>query len=114
MYEAPPDYDEIIKVGMDEDMKRKRRRHSSSASGRRSRARRSRRPSDTSNSQHPVLEVRLPAEDTSDGPSTSATSQLANLEEHVQKSYEECDGTNEMHWIHSEPDFFISARIVGE
>ncbi|XP_041770503.1 uncharacterized protein LOC121592782 isoform X1 [Anopheles merus] len=63
VYEAPPDYDEIIKVGMDEEMKRKRRRRSSSsASGRRSRMRRSRRQSNTSEVHNPILEVQLPPE----------------------------------------------------
>ncbi|XP_052870346.1 uncharacterized protein LOC128275769 isoform X1 [Anopheles cruzii] len=68
-YEAPPDYDEIIKIGMDDEMRRKRRRHSSSASGRQSRMRRSRRPSNAS-SDHPILEVELPPE----GESTPTTS----------------------------------------
>ncbi|XP_058122931.1 uncharacterized protein LOC131293914 [Anopheles ziemanni] len=70
MYEAPPNYDEIIKVGMDEEMTRKRRRRSSSASGRRSRMRRSRRPSNTSEVHNPILEVQLPPE-TGSIPSTS-------------------------------------------
>ncbi|KFB45013.1 AGAP006066-PA-like protein [Anopheles sinensis] len=70
VYEAPPDYDEIIKVGMDEEMTRKRRRRSSSASGRRSRMRRSRRPSNTSEVHNPILEVQLPPE-TDSIPSTS-------------------------------------------
>uniref|UniRef100_A0A182M0J4 CUB domain-containing protein n=1 Tax=Anopheles culicifacies TaxID=139723 RepID=A0A182M0J4_9DIPT len=74
MYEAPPDYDEIIKVGMDEEMKRKRRRRSSSsASGRRSRMRRSRRQSNTSEVNNPILEVQLPPESES-LPSTSGYS----------------------------------------
>ncbi|XP_055630160.1 uncharacterized protein LOC129770972 isoform X2 [Toxorhynchites rutilus septentrionalis] len=114
MYEAPPDYDEIIKVGMDEDMKRKRKRHSSSASGRRSRARRSRRPSEISNSQHPILEVRLPSEEASDGPSTSVTPPPTNRDENQQIYYEECDDAHGTNWIHSEPDFFISTRIVED
>ncbi|XP_049295942.1 uncharacterized protein LOC125770421 isoform X2 [Anopheles funestus] len=74
VYEAPPDYDEIIKVGMDEEMKRKRRRRSSSsASGRRSRMRRSRRQSNTSEVNNPILEVQLPPESESI-PSTSGYS----------------------------------------
>ncbi|XP_065079814.1 uncharacterized protein Culd isoform X3 [Ochlerotatus camptorhynchus] len=111
MYEAPPDYDEIIKVGMDDDIKRKRRRHSSSASGRRSRMRRSRRPSNVSESNNPILEVRLPPEQTDEGPSTSATLQVPYGVEgggHHASDYED----DEPHWNQSEPNFFMSSRIV--
>lgn len=114
MYEAPPDYDEIIKVGMDDDIKRKRRRHSSSASGRRSRMRRSRRPSNVSESNNPILEVCLPPEIGSEGPSTSATHLQVPHEydgDHHVSDYEE-DDLNESHWSQTESNFFMSPHIT--
>ncbi|XP_062540413.1 uncharacterized protein LOC134208662 [Armigeres subalbatus] len=112
IYEAPPDYDEIIKVGMDDDIKRKRRRHSSSASGRRSRMRRSRRPSNVSESNNPILEVCLPPELGSEGPSSNAM--------HLQVPYGidgglsdyEDDDTHEQHWDQNEPNFFMSSHVA--
>ncbi|XP_029726697.2 uncharacterized protein LOC109418923 [Aedes albopictus] len=114
MYEAPPDYDEIIKVGMDDDIKRKRRRHSSSASGRRSRMRRSRRPSNVSESNNPILEVRLPPEMDNERPSTSATHLQVpyGLDGGHHASDYEDDDLHEQRWDQSEPDFFMSSRIV--
>ncbi|EAT33410.1 AAEL014315-PA [Aedes aegypti] len=114
MYEAPPDYDEINKVGMDDDINRKRRRHSSSASGRRSRMRRSRRPSNVSESNNPILEVRLPPEMDSDRPSTSATHLQVPyaLDDGQHVSDYEDDDLHEPRWDQSEPDFFMSSRIV--
>lgn len=111
MYEAPPDYDEIIKVGMDDDMKRKRRRHSSSTSGRRSRMRRSRRPSNVSESNNPILEVRLPPE-SNDGPSTSGTLQVPYTDEYLHMPDQEDDDLHESHWDQPEQNFLISSRIV--
>lgn len=108
VYEAPPDYDEIIKVGMDDDMNRKRRRHSSSASGRRSRMRRSRRPSNVSESNNPILEVRLPPE--FEGPSTSGMLQVPYADhDHDQL---ENDDLRDTPWMRTEPDFFMSSRII--
>uniref|UniRef100_A0A1Q3FZT1 CUB domain-containing protein n=1 Tax=Culex tarsalis TaxID=7177 RepID=A0A1Q3FZT1_CULTA len=109
VYEAPPDYDEIIKVGMDEDIQRKRRRHSSSASGRRSRMRRSRRPSNVSESNNPILEVRLPPEFEGDGPSTSGMLQVPYAS---QDQDEENDDLRDTPWMRTEPDFFMSSRII--
>uniref|UniRef100_A0A182P0W9 CUB domain-containing protein n=1 Tax=Anopheles epiroticus TaxID=199890 RepID=A0A182P0W9_9DIPT len=127
MYEAPPDYDEIIKVGMDEEMKRKRRRRSSSsASGRRSRMRRSRRQSNTSEVHNPILEVQLPPESDS-LPSSSGFSMRLGAGEpgHQPDSdaydrYSDADIDEEEHdlrlanWSNLEErgDFFISSRIL--
>lgn len=111
VYEAPPDYDEIIKVGMDEDMKRKRRRHSSSASGRRSRMRRSRRPSNVSESNNPILEVRLPPE-TNDDTMTSGMLQVPFATDYRPMSDGEDEVMGDAHWMRSEPDFFMSSRII--
>lgn len=110
MYEAPPDYNEIIKVGMDDDIKRKRRRHSSSASGRRSRMRQSRRPSNVSESNNPILEVRLPPEQTDEGSSSSATLQVPYGVEGGGHSAADYDD-DVPHW-ESEPNFFMSPHIV--
>uniref|UniRef100_A0A182WHQ2 CUB domain-containing protein n=1 Tax=Anopheles minimus TaxID=112268 RepID=A0A182WHQ2_9DIPT len=128
MYEAPPDYDEIIKVGMDEEMKRKRRRRSSSsASGRRSRMRRSRRQSNTSEVNNPILEVQLPPESES-LPSTSGyslglgagMSDNGPLDSDAYDRYSDADIDEEdrdlrmANWSNLEEsgDFFISSRIL--
>lgn len=114
VYEAPPDYNEIIKVGMEDDIKRKRRRHSSSASGRRSRMRRSRRPSNVSESGNPILEVRLPPEVNDGGPSCSATLQVPYANHGQPMSDQEDVDSQDVPWMRSEPDFFMSTRIIGK
>ncbi|XP_035908260.1 uncharacterized protein LOC118510486 isoform X1 [Anopheles stephensi] len=128
VYEAPPDYDEIIKVGMDEEMKRKRRRRSSSsASGRRSRMRRSRRQSNTSEVHNPILEVQLPPE-TESTPSTSgfslglgpALGDAGPTDSDAYDRYSDADVDAEDHdlrlanWsnLDERGDFFISSRIL--
>uniref|UniRef100_A0A182STF9 CUB domain-containing protein n=1 Tax=Anopheles maculatus TaxID=74869 RepID=A0A182STF9_9DIPT len=128
VYEAPPDYDEIIKVGMDEEMKRKRRRRSSSsASGRRSRMRRSRRQSNTSEVHNPILEVQLPPE-TESTPSTSGFSlglggglgDNGPTDSDAYDRYSDADIDAEDHdlrlanWsnLDERGDFFISSRIL--
>uniref|UniRef100_A0A182NKH7 CUB domain-containing protein n=1 Tax=Anopheles dirus TaxID=7168 RepID=A0A182NKH7_9DIPT len=125
MYEAPPDYDEIIKVGMEEEMKRKRRRRSSSsASGRRSRMRRSRRQSNSSEVHNQILEVQLPPEVDS-LPSTSGYSLgLGDAGQNDSDAYDrhsdaDMDGEDHdlrlAHWSNMEErggDFFIRSRIL--
>ncbi|XP_053676710.1 uncharacterized protein LOC128726892 [Anopheles nili] len=122
VYEAPPDYDEIIKVGMDEEIRRKRRRRSSSASGRRSRMRRSRRPSNTSEVHNPILEVQLPPESDS-LPSTSGYTlgmDHGQTDSDAYDRYSDADMDAEDHdlrsanWsnIEERGDFFISSRIL--
>ncbi|XP_035793857.1 uncharacterized protein LOC118467456 isoform X2 [Anopheles albimanus] len=132
-YEAPPDYDEIIKIGMDEEMGKggKRRRHSSSASGRRSRMRRSRRPSNTSlDASNPILEVQLPPETDGGMPSTSGFSSGRcqvmdeasdyNNDSDACERFSEADLEGEDHdlrlasgWNRTERgDFFITSRIL--
>uniref|UniRef100_A0A182JAU4 Uncharacterized protein n=1 Tax=Anopheles atroparvus TaxID=41427 RepID=A0A182JAU4_ANOAO len=127
MYEAPPDYDEIIKVGMDEEMNRKRRRRSSSASGRRSRMRRSRRPSNTSEVHNPILEVQLPPE-TDSIPSTSGYTlgrgggfvECDHYDSDAYERYSDADVDSEDHnlrlanWGHTTDrgEFLISSRIL--
>uniref|UniRef100_A0A182JS96 CUB domain-containing protein n=1 Tax=Anopheles christyi TaxID=43041 RepID=A0A182JS96_9DIPT len=125
VYEAPPDYDEIIKVGMDEEMKRKRRRRSSSStSGRRSRMRRSRRQSNTSEVHNPILEVQLPPE--SDSLPSSSTGYSMGVGDHAHPDsdaydrYSDADIDEEDHdlrlasWsnLDERADFFISSRIL--
>ncbi|XP_052896896.1 uncharacterized protein LOC128303859 [Anopheles moucheti] len=123
VYEAPPDYDEIIKVGMDEEMKRKRRRRSSSsASGRRSRMRRSRRQSNASEVNNPILEVQLPPESDSI-PSTSGFSLglgAGMSDSDAYDRYSDADIDEEdrdlrmANWSNLEEsgDFFSSSRIL--
>ncbi|XP_055611974.1 uncharacterized protein LOC129758495 isoform X2 [Uranotaenia lowii] len=115
IYEAPPDYDEIIKVGMDDDIKPKRRRHSSSASGRRSRMRRSRRPSNTSESNNPILEVQLPPE-LNDGPSTSSGNMLQvpyqEINNNQLSDQEEDDGPNDTPWPQPDSNFFLGTSTL--
>ncbi|XP_055538591.1 uncharacterized protein LOC129726052 isoform X2 [Wyeomyia smithii] len=105
MYEAPPDYDEIIKVGMEDDIKRKRRRSSSSASGRRSRMRRSRRSSVVSDSHNPILEVCLPPETGADPSSSGSMLQVPRGSELCQMSDQDEDDLQEQ-------DVFMSTRIL--
>ncbi|XP_058836488.1 uncharacterized protein LOC131693035 isoform X2 [Topomyia yanbarensis] len=111
MYEAPPDYDEIIKVGMDDDVKRKRRRHSSSSSGRRSRMRRARRPSNVSDSNNPILEVWLPPE-SNDIPSTSGTLHVPYGGDNQRSLDLEDDISYDSHWNHQESNAFMSTRVI--
>ncbi|XP_053687164.1 uncharacterized protein LOC128736701 [Sabethes cyaneus] len=114
MYEAPPDYDEIIKVGMEDDIKRKRRRSSSSASGRRSRMRRSRRSSVVSDSHNPILEVCLPPEIVgTDGSMSGSTLQVPRCDELYQMSDQDEDDVYESQWdFRQGQDAFMSSRIL--
>lgn len=135
VYEAPPDYDEIIKVGMDEEMKRKRRRRSSSsASGRRSRMRRSRRQSNTSEVHNPILEVQLPPESDSlpsssgysmglvvaGGRDQGPTSPQPDTDAYDRYSDADLDGEDYdlrlANWstLDEGGDFLISSRILGK
>lgn len=73
--------------------------------------RRSRRPSNVSESNNPILEVRLPPEQADEGSSSSATLQVpygVERDGHHSVDYED-DGPN---WDQSEPNFFMSSHIV--
>lgn len=115
MYEAPPDYDEIIKVGMEDDIKRKRRRSSSSASGRRSRMRRSRRSSVVSDSHNPILEVCLPPETGTDPSVSGSMLQVPRGNELYQMSDQDEDDVYDSQWDHrQEQNVFMSTLVLGE
>ncbi|XP_058462956.1 uncharacterized protein LOC131437553 isoform X2 [Malaya genurostris] len=113
MYEAPPDYDEIIKVGMDDDVKQKRTKPSSSSSGRRSRMKRSRRPSNVSDINNPILEVWLPPE-SNDVPSTSGSTLQVPVANGGNQSMSEPDNgiPFDLHWNLPESNAFLPISVI--
>lgn len=73
-YEAPPDYSEVIKVGIDPQMSSKRRRHKRSE-----RRRQSSENSQSINFSNAILEVSLPEENTTNS-NFLATSGLLGMD----------------------------------